>query len=188
MVADEVQTGFGRTGTLFAMEQFGVEPDLVTLAKSIAGGLPLSGVIGRSEMMDAVHIGGIGGTYGGNPVACAAALAVLKIMDDERLPQRANEIGKKVRTRIEDIRDKCPWIGGIRGMGAMMGVIITDPDTGAADKERTSRIHKFSLERGLVMITAGTDGNIIRTLMPLTIGDDELDQSLEILSSAIIRA
>ena len=188
MVADEVQTGFGRTGTLFAMEQFSVEPDLVTLAKSIAGGLPLSGVIGRSEMMDAVHVGGIGGTYGGNPVACAAALAVLKIMDDERLPQRANEIGKKVRARIEGIQDKCPWIGGIRGMGAMMGVIIIDPDTGAADKERTSRIHKFSLERGLVMITAGTDGNIIRTLMPLTIGGDELDQSLEILSSAIIRA
>ena len=188
MVADEVQSGFGRTGTLFAMEQFGVKPDLITLAKSIAGGLPLSSVIGRSDLMDSAHIGGIGGTFGGNPVACAAALAVLEVMDDEQLPERANEIGKKVRSKVESLKDKCPWIGGVRGLGAMIGVIIVDPETGAPDKKRTSRIHKYALEHGLVMITAGTDGNIIRTLMPLTIKDDILDQSLDILSKAIVNA
>ena len=188
MVADEVQSGFGRTGTLFAMEQFGVEPDLITLAKSIAGGLPLSSVIGRSDLMDSAHIGGIGGTFGGNPVACAAALAVLEVMDDEQLPERANEIGKKVRSKVESLKDKCPWIGGVRGLGAMIGVIIVDPETGAPDKKRTSRIHKYALEHGLVMITAGTDGNIIRTLMPLTIKDDILDQSLDILLQAIVNA
>ena len=108
MVADEIQTGFARTGALFAIEQFGVEPDLVTLAKSIAGGLPLSGVVGKSEIMDAPHVGGIGGTFGGNPVACAAALAVLDIMDDEQLPIRAIEIGKRVLSKIKSIRDHCP--------------------------------------------------------------------------------
>ncbi len=188
MVADEVQSGFGRTGTLFAMEQFGVKPDLITLAKSIAGGLPLSSVIGRSDLMDSAHIGGIGGTFGGNPVACAAALAVLEVMDDEQLPERANEIGKKVRSKVESLKDQCPWIGGVRGLGAMIGVIIIDPETGAPDKKRTSRIHKYALEHGLVMIPAGTDGNIIRTLMPLTIKDDILDQSLDILSKAIVNA
>ena len=188
MVADEVQSGFGRTGTLFAMEQFGVIPDLITLAKSIAGGLPLSSGIGRSDLMDSAHIGGIGGTFGGNPVACAAALAVLEVMDDEQLPERANEIGKKVRSKVESLKDKCPWIGGVRGLGAMIGVIIVDPETGAPDKKRTSRIHKYALEHGLVMIPAGTDGNIIRTLMPLTIKDDILDQSLDILSKAIVNA
>ena len=188
MVADEVQSGFGRTGTLFAIEQFGVEPDLITLAKSIAGGLPLSSVIRRSDLMDSAHIGGIGGTVGGNPVACAAALAVLEVMDDEQLPERANEIGKKVRSKVESLKDQCPWIGGVRGLGAMIGVIIVDPETGAPDKKRTSRIHKYALEHGLVMITAGTDGNIIRAFMPLTIKDDILDQSLDILLQAIVNA
>ena len=188
MVADEIQTGFGRTGTLFAIEQFDVEPDLITLAKSIAGGLPLSGVVGKLEIMDASHVGGIGGTFGGNPVACAAALAVLDIIEDEQLPTRAIEIGKKVRSKIKSIRNYCPWIGGVRGLGAMQGIIIINPETGEADKSRTSRIHQYALENGLIMITAGTYGNVIRTLMPLTIGNDELDQSLEILSTAITNA
>ena len=188
MVADEVQTGFGRTGALFAMENFDVEPDLITLAKSIAGGLPLSGVVGKSEVMDAAHAGGIGGTFGGNPVACAAALAVLDVMQDEQLPKRASEIGHKVCTRVESIMEQCPWIAGIRGMGAMQGIIIIDPGSGDADKKRTSRIHQHALENGLIMITAGTYGNIIRTLMPLIIKEDELNQSLEILSDALINA
>ena len=188
MVADEVQTGFGRTGTLFAMEQYEVEPDLFTVAKSIAGGLPLSGVIGKSEIMDSAHVGGIGGTFGGNPVACASAIAVLDIMKDEKLPERASEIGNRVRTKIEGIMDQCPWIGGVRGMGAMQGIIIIDPESGSADKKRTSRIHQHALKNGLIMITAGTYGNIIRTLMPLTIKEDELNQSLEILSDALKNA
>ena len=188
MVADEIQTGFARTGTLFAIEQFGIEPDLITLAKSIAGGLPLSGVVGKSEIMDAPHVGGIGGTFGGNPVACAAALAVLDIMDDEQLPIRAIEIGKRVLSKIKSIRDYCPWIGGVQGLGAMQGIIIIDQETGEADKHRTSRIHKYALEHGLIMITAGTSGNVIRTLMPLTIRDGELNQSLNILSAALKNA
>jgi len=188
MVADEIQTGFGRTGTLFSIEQFDVEPDLITLGKSIAGGLPLSGVVGKSEIMDASHIGGIGGTFGGNPVACAAALTVIDIMNDEQLPKRALQIGEKVCSKIKTIRDQCPWIGGVRGLGAMQGVIILNPETGEADKNRTSRIHQYAFERGLIMITAGTYGNVIRTLMPLTIGNDELDQSLDILSAALKNA
>ena len=152
MVADEVQTGFGRTGTLFAMEQFGVEPDLFTLAKSIAGGLPLSGVVGKSKIMDAAHVGGIGGTYGGNPVACASALAVLDIMQEEELPKRAFEVGNKVRKKVKGIMDQCPWISGVRGMGAMQGIIIIDPENGDADKKRTMRIHQYALELSLIHI------------------------------------
>ena len=188
MVADEVQTGFGRTGTLFAMENFGVEPDMVTLAKSIAGGMPLSGVVGKSDIMDAPHIGGIGGTYGGNPVACAAALAVLEIMDDEQLPKRSLYIGRKIFKIIERLAIQYPWVGGVRGLGAMQGIMIIDPKNKEPDKERTTRIHRFALERGLIMITAGTYGNIIRTLMPLNITDVELNQGLEILSDALINA
>ena len=170
------------------MDQFEVEPDLFTLAKSIAGGLPLSGVVGKSKIMDAAHVGGIGGTYGGNPVACASALAVLDVMEEEELPKRASKIGNEVCKKVEEIMDQCPWIGGARGMGAMQGIIIIDPETGAADKKRTMRIHQHALENGLIMITAGTDGNIIRTLMPLIIKDDELNESLEVLSNALINA
>ena len=184
MVADEVQTGFGRTGSLFAMSQFGVEPDMFTLAKSIAGGLPLSGVVGRSDIMDSVHVGGIGGTFGGNPVACAAALAVLDIMENEKLPQRAIEIGEKIRTMVEGVMSSSPWISEVRGLGAMQGIVIIDKNNGP-DKKHTSRIYQNAMKNGLMMITAGTYGNVIRTLMPLTIKNDELDQSLEILSNAL---
>ena len=188
MVADEVQTGFGRTGSLFAMEQFGTEPDLFTLAKSIAGGLPLSGVVGRAEIMDAAHVGGIGGTFGGNPVACAAALAVLDIIENERLPERALKIGHLVFNKIKNIMELCPWIDGIKGMGAMQGINIVDPKNGKPDKNRTTRITKHALKNGLVMITAGTFGNVLRTLMPLTISDSDLHQGLDILSDAIQNA
>ena len=184
MVADEVQTGFGRTGSLFAMSQFGVEPDMFTLAKSIAGGLPLSGVVGRSDIMDSVHVGGIGGTFGGNPVACAAALAVLDIMENEKLPQRAIEIGEKIRTMVEGVMSSSPWISEVRGLGAMQGIVISDKNNDP-DKKHTSRIYQNAMKNGLMMITAGTYGNVIRTLMPLTIKNDELDQSLEILSNAL---
>ena len=184
MVADEVQTGFGRTGSLFSMEQFGIEPDLFTLAKSIAGGLPLSGVVGRSKIVDSAHIGGIGGTFGGNPVSCAAALAVLDIMKDERLPERAVQIGEKITTKINVLKKGISWIGAVKGLGAMQGISIIDEE-GNPDKEYTLRIHKQALKNGLVMITAGTYGNIIRTLMPLVISDEELEESLEILCAAL---
>ena len=175
LVIDEVQTGFGRTGSFFAIEQFGVNPDLITIAKSIAGGLPLSGVVGLAKIMDAVHVGGIGGTYSGNPVACAAALAVLNIIDQEALPERAIEIGKMVRARINSIIPNCPWIQEVRGLGAMIGIEIVNQESGYKDKARTDRIHKYALDHGLIMITAGTHGNVIRTLMPLTIDNETLN-------------
>ncbi|MDG1848461.1 MAG: 4-aminobutyrate--2-oxoglutarate transaminase [Candidatus Marinimicrobia bacterium] len=185
LVIDEVQTGYGRTGSFFATEQFDVEPDIITVAKSIAGGLPLSGVIGKSEVMDSVHIGGIGGTYSGNPLACVAALEVLNIMESEKLSEKANEIGIAFRTKIDTIINKIPWVKEIRGIGAMMAIEIFDPDSGEPDKDRTSRIHQYALEHGLIMITAGTYGNIIRTLMPLNIDKATLSEGLEILCDAL---
>ena len=185
LVIDEVQTGYGRTGSFFATEQFDVEPDIITVAKSIAGGLPLSGVIGKSEVMDSVHIGGIGGTYSGNPLACVAALEVLDIMESEKLSEKANEIGIAFRTKIDTIINKIPWVKEIRGIGAMMAIEIFDPDSGEPDKHRTNRIHQYALENGLIMITAGTYGNIIRTLMPLNIDKATLSEGLEILCDAL---
>ena len=186
LVIDEVQTGYGRTGSFFAIEQFDVEPDIITVAKSIAGGFPLSGVIGKSEVMDSVHIGGIGGTYSGNPLACVAALEVLDIMESEKLSEKANEIGIAFRTKIDTIINKIPWVKEIRGIGAMMAIEIFDPDSGEPDKDRTSRIHQYALEHGLIMITAGTYGNIIRTLMPLNIDKATLSEGLEILCDALM--
>tara|TARA_B100001109_G_scaffold151259_1_gene122937 strand:- start:81 stop:881 length:801 start_codon:yes stop_codon:yes gene_type:complete len=186
LVIDEVQTGYGRTGSFFAIEQFDVKPDIVTVAKSIAGGLPLSGVIGKAEIMDSVHIGGIGGTYSGNPLACVAALEVLNIMKSEKLPEKANEIGRVFRNKINPITYKAPWIKEIRGLGAMMAIEIFNPNSEEPDKERTNRIHKYALEHGLIMITAGTYGNIIRTLMPLNIDQTTLNEGLEILSDSLM--
>jgi len=186
LVVDEVQTGYGRTGSFFAIEQFDVEPDIIVLAKSIAGGIPLSGVIGKSEIMDSVHVGGIGGTYSGNPLACEAALEVLDIMINEKLPDKAIDIGEAFCSKIDSIISKCPWIREVRGLGAMMAIEICDPDTSEPDKERTNRIHQYALEHGLIMITAGTFGNVIRTLMPLNIDKATLDEGLEILCSALM--
>ena len=186
LVVDEVQTGYGRTGSFFAIEQFDVEPDIIMLAKSIAGGIPLSGVIGKSEIMDSVHVGGIGGTYSGNPLACVAALEVLDIMITEKLPDKAIDIGKAFRFKIDNIIDQCPWIREVRGLGAMMAIEICNPDTSEPDKERTNRIHQYALEHGLIMITAGTFGNVIRMLMPLNIDKATLDEGLEILCSALM--
>jgi len=136
--------------------------------------------------MDSVHVGGIGGTYSGNPLACEAALEVLDIMTTERLPEKANNIGKAFRAKIDGIINKAPWIKEVRGMGAMMAVEIWDPDTGEPDKERTNRIHQYALEHGLIMITAGTFGNVIRTLMPLNINRETLEEGLNILCEALI--
>ena len=186
LVVDEVQTGYGRTGSFFASELFDIEPDIITVAKSIAGGLPLSGVIGRSEVMDSVHIGGIGGTYSGNPLACVAALEVLDIMESEKLSEKANEIGNIFRAKLNTIINKTPWIKEIRGMGAMLAIEICNPNSGEPDKDRTNRIHQYALENGLIMITAGTYGNIIRTLMPLNIDKKTLNEGLEILCDALM--
>ena len=188
LVDDEIQTGFGRTGTLFAIEQFDIEPDLITVAKSIAGGFPLSGVIGKEDIMDSVNAGGIGGTYGGNPVSCAAALSVLDIMEKEQIPIRARHIEQQTRTLVQSVMADCPWIKEVRGIGAMIGIVIIDPDSGEPDKLRTERIHYYALQHGLIMITAGTYGNVIRTLMPLIIDDHTLAEGLSILLNALKKA
>ena len=179
LVADEVQTGFGRTGRFFAMEHSGVEPDLVCVAKSIANGLPLSGVLGRAEIMDAPVTGGVGGTYVGNPVAQAAALAVLDVIDDEGLLERSRSIGEVIRGRMLAWQERWPEIGEVRGLGAMMAIeLVADPATRKPSKELAHRVTVEALQRGLLLITCGVQGNTIRVLVPLVIADAELEEAL----------
>ena len=186
LIADEVQTGFGRTGKLFACEHSGVVPDLLVTSKSIAGGLPLAGVTGRAEVMDAPAVGGLGGTYGGNPVALAAAHAVLDAFEGGALLARANAIGQTVRTRAEAWKARFPLIGDVRGQGAMWALeLVKDRATKAPAKEETNAVTQKAYERGLITITAGTYGNVLRTLMPLVISDPELDEGLTVLESAL---
>ena len=185
LVADEVQTGVGRTGKFFATEHYGVEPHLITFAKSIAGGMPLSGVVGVAEVMDKPIPGAIGGTYVGNPVACAAALAVLDVVEEEGLVARADHIGGILRQGLERIAGRFPIVGEVRGLGAMVGMeLVKDPATKTPAKEETSRIQKEALKRGLIFPTAGVYGNVIRFLVPLTIPDDALEEGLAILEQA----
>ncbi|HEY6928207.1 MAG TPA: 4-aminobutyrate--2-oxoglutarate transaminase [Thermoanaerobaculia bacterium] len=186
LVIDEVQTGFGRTGRMFACEHYGVEPDLLTTAKSLGGGLPVSAVTGRAEIMDSAEAGGLGGTYAGNPVACAAALAAIEFLETHRLCNRAAEIGRVVEERFRCFYDRFPFIGEARGLGAMRALeIVKDRETKEPDKERTDRILRKACENGLILISAGTYGNVIRTLMPLVITDVQLQEGLEVLEHAL---
>ena len=186
MVADEVQTGFGRTGRMFAMEHFDVEPDLVVVAKSIAGGMPLSGVIGRADIMDGAHLGAIGGTYIGNPVALAAALAVLDIFEEENLVARGVTVGNTIRARMEQWQERWPEIGDVRGMGAMLAIeLVTDPETKDPAPELTAAIIDEALQRGLILLKAGVHGNCIRVLCPLAIADGELQEALGVWDEAL---
>jgi 4-aminobutyrate aminotransferase/(S)-3-amino-2-methylpropionate transaminase len=186
LIADEVQTGFGRTGRLFAVEHTGVVPDILIAAKSIAGGLPLSSVTGRAEVMDAAGVGGLGGTFGGNPVSLAAAHAVLDEMETGGLYERAAAIGRAFAARSEGWRERFPMVGDVRGLGAMWAIeLVTDRATRAPAKEETAAVAKRCWERGLLTITAGTFGNVVRTLMPLVITDDELSEGLDVLESAL---
>ncbi len=185
-IDDEVQAGFGRCGALFACQRLGVQPDIMVLAKSLAGGVPLSAVTGRAELMDAAKVGGLGGTYGGNALACAAAHAVLDIMAEERLPERAEAIGAKVMARFRDLAKHQGCVGDVRGLGAMCALEIVDPATGAPDPGRAGKVVAGARERGLLIMTAS--GNVIRTLMPLTISDDDLQRGLEILAAAVAAA
>jgi 4-aminobutyrate aminotransferase / (S)-3-amino-2-methylpropionate transaminase / 5-aminovalerate transaminase len=178
-VADEVQTGFGRTGRMFAMEHFGVEPDLMTVAKSIAAGLPLSAVLGKAEIMDAPVAGGVGGTYVGNPVAQAAALAVLDIFEEEQLVDRSRRIGETIRGRMLAWQERFPAIGDVRGLGAMLAIeLVEDRATKAPSPALATRITAEAAQRGLLLLKAGVHGNCIRVLCPLTIDDRELDEAL----------
>jgi 4-aminobutyrate aminotransferase/(S)-3-amino-2-methylpropionate transaminase len=186
LVADEVQTGFGRTGRMFAMEHFAVEPDLVTVAKSIAGGLPLSGVVGRAEIMDGAHAGAIGGTFIGNPVALAAAVAVLDVFEDERLVERAGAIGDLLRMRMHEWHERWPQVGDVRGLGAMLAIeLVHDREAKEPAPELVAAVLEEALHRGLILLKAGVHGNCIRVLCPLTISEGELDEGLEAWEDAL---
>jgi 4-aminobutyrate aminotransferase/(S)-3-amino-2-methylpropionate transaminase len=180
-VADEVQTGFARTGELFAVDHEGVVPDLIVTAKGIAGGLPLSAVTGRAEIMDAAHVGGLGGTYGGNPIACAAALAVFETIQEDRLVDRARNIGKTMVDRLTSLQHADPRVGEVRGRGAMIAVELVRPDALTPDAELTRRIAAAAHAQGLLVLTCGTHGNVLRFLPPLSIPDHLLAEGLDLL-------
>ena len=186
LIVDEIQTGFGRTGKFFAIEHSGVEPDLMTVAKSLAAGFPLSGVVGKAEIMDAPAPGGLGGTYAGNPVACAAGLAVLDVMRDERLPERAARIGSVVEERMRSWASEHEIVGDVRVMGAMAGMeLVRSRQTKEPADKETARVLSVAREKGLILLRSGVHHNVIRTLMPLTIPDEQLDEGLDILGAAL---
>ncbi|GAA0955529.1 4-aminobutyrate--2-oxoglutarate transaminase [Actinocorallia libanotica] len=183
-VADEIQTGFGRTGRMFASEHEGVVPDLITTAKGVAGGLPLAAVTGRAELMDAVHGGGLGGTYGGNPLACEAALAVFDVLESEDLPGRARRIGEVMLPRLRAMAGRLPQIGDVRGRGAMTAVELVVPGTKTPDPGAAAAVARACHERGLLVLTAGTYGNVLRFLPPLVIPEHLLLEGLDLLEEA----
>jgi len=186
LVADEVQTGFARTGRMFAMEHFDVEPDLLVIAKSIAAGLPLSGVLGRAEIMDAPHEAAVGGTYVGNPVAQAAALAVLDVIEDEGLCDRARSIGEVVRSRMEAWQRTYAPVGDARGLGAMLAIeFVQDRDSKAPAPDLATAVVDEAARRGLLLLKAGLEGNCIRVLCPLVISDAELDEALDVWEASL---
>ncbi|MGH2932991.1 MAG: aspartate aminotransferase family protein [Gaiellaceae bacterium] len=180
-VDDEVQAGCGRTGTVWAVERLGIEPDLLVSGKTLGGGLPLAAVTGRAEIMDAVHPGGLGGTFGGNPVSCAAAMAVLDELAAPGFRERAEQIAALMRKRLDEIAGRQPNVGEVRGLGAMLAVELGDKDAAGA-----KRVLAAARERGLVMLSCGLDGNVIRLLPPLSATDDELERGLSILEEALM--
>jgi len=196
-VADEIQSGFGRTGRMFATEHYGIEPDLVTMGKSLAGGLPLAAVTGRAEIMDSIQIGGLGGTYGGNPVACAAALATIEQIEKRHLCERARQIGEQLRARLEEWqkRQQTPArgrvantaeIGEVRGLGAMMAVeFVQDRQTKAPAKEFTQNLVKRCAENGLLVLSAGTHSNVLRFLLPLVATGAQIDEGLSVIEKLL---
>ncbi|MFN3972455.1 MAG: 4-aminobutyrate--2-oxoglutarate transaminase [Gemmobacter sp.] len=188
MIADEVQTGFARTGHLFAMQAHGVAPDLTTMAKGLAGGLPLAAVTGRADLMDAANPGGLGGTYAGNPLGIAAANAVLDVIEEEDLCARANELGSRLKQRLEGIRATTPEIVDIRGPGFMVAVEFANPGTHEPDAGFTSRVRMEAQKRGLILLTCGIYGNVIRFLAPITIPDAHFTEAMEILEVSVAAA
>ncbi|MEV4689352.1 4-aminobutyrate--2-oxoglutarate transaminase [Microbacterium sp. LWH3-1.2] len=184
-IADEIQTGFARTGEMFASDLFGIVPDLITTAKGIAGGLPLAAVTGRAEIMDASHAGGLGGTYGGNPIACAAALAAIDVFENDGMLERAREIGSVLKGRLQELQASDPRIGDVRGHGAMIAAEFVDPATGEPDAALTAAVAKASIAQGVIVLTCGTYGNVIRFLPPLSITDDLLHEGLDVVAAAL---
>jgi 4-aminobutyrate aminotransferase len=188
-VDDEVQSGMCRTGSLWAIEHYGVEPDLMTTGKSIGGGLPLAGVTGRAEIMDAVHPGGLGGTFGGNPVSCAAAIAVLDVVSEQGFRRRSAALGETIRTRLEAIAERVPAVGEVRGLGPMLAMeLVEDRETKAPAAELASATLSAARERGLLLLSCGLYSNVIRILVPIVIDDGDLERGLEILEESLVAA
>lgn len=187
LIIDEVQSGFARTGKLFASEHYAIKPDLITMAKSLAGGLPLSAVAGRAEVMDAPAPGGLGGTYAGNPLAVAAAHAVLDVIEEEKLCERANQLGKDLVEVLTHAKAHCPYIADIRAQGSMVAVEFSDPQTGAPSPEFTKQVQENALQAGLLLLSCGVYGNVIRFLYPLTIPDAQFRKALDIIQRSLIQ-
>jgi 4-aminobutyrate aminotransferase/(S)-3-amino-2-methylpropionate transaminase len=186
-IADEIQSGMGRTGKMFAMEHWDVAPDLMTVAKSLAAGMPLAAVVGRREIMDSVHPGGLGGTYGANPVACEAALAVLEAFEEENLLEKAVDLGTKLKDRFEQWQTQFKAVGNIRGLGAMLGIEIVEEDGKTPAAEKAKQLSASCFENGLVLLVCGSYGNIIRVLTPFVITDEQLNKGLDILETGLKR-
>ena len=185
-IADEVQSGFGRTGALFASERYGIEPDLIVTAKSLGGGLPLAAVTGRAEIMDAPGPGGLGGTFAGNPLSCAAALAVLDLFERENLLERANQLGERFQHRAREWQRRWPIVGDVRGLGGMQAIeLVQSEESKVPATEETKKITQYCYEHGLITITAGTYSNVIRVLVPLVATDGQIDEGLSVLESAL---
>jgi 4-aminobutyrate aminotransferase/(S)-3-amino-2-methylpropionate transaminase len=185
-ISDEIQTGMGRTGRMFAMEHWNEAPDLMTVAKSLAAGMPLSAVVGRKEIMDSVHPFGLGGTYGGNPVACCAGLAVMEIFEEENLLQSAESLGKKLRMRFDAFQKEYELVGDVRGMGPMLALeLVKDRETKEPATDEAKALVKFCYDNGLIILACGNYGNVIRALMPLVITDELLDKGLTIIEEGL---
>jgi 4-aminobutyrate aminotransferase/(S)-3-amino-2-methylpropionate transaminase len=186
LIIDEIQTGFCRTGKMFATEHYGIEPDLITLAKSIAGGLPLSAVVGRADLLDGVQVGGLGGTYGGNPVCCAAALAAIEVYEQDHVAAHAAKLGARLAQRLRAWERANPLIGEIRGLGAMMAVeFVKDRKTREPAKEYLAALSKRCCEHGVILISSGTHSNILRFLFPLVITEEQLDEGLDVIEKQL---
>jgi 4-aminobutyrate aminotransferase len=189
LIADEVQSGFGRTGRMFAMqhfeEQLGITPDLMVIAKSLAAGVPLAAVTGRAEIMDAPAPGGLGGTYAGNPLAIAAAHAVIDVMIEEKLPERGQRLGDKLKALLNGMRTAVPQIADVRGLGAMVATEFVRPASGEPDADFTKRVQAEALQRGLILLSCGVNGNVLRFLFPLTIEDTVFDEALGVLEQSL---
>lgn len=188
LIADEIQSGFARTGEWFAVDHEGVAPDLITMAKGIAGGLPLSALTGRAELMDAAQVGGLGGTYSGNPLACAAALATFEAYEQDGLLERARQIGNILTGRFTELQGTDPRIGEVRGRGAMFAIELVAPDTLAPDPALTARVVKYAHENGVILLACGTYGNVIRFLPPLSIDDHLLEEGIDIVVEGLARS
>jgi len=184
-IADEVQTGFARTGDMFACEDESVVPDLIVTAKGIAAGLPLSGVTGRAEIMDSIHLSGLGGTYGGNPIACAAALGAIEVIEQDNLVERANKIGQIMHDGLTSMMKKYSIIGEVRGRGAMQAIELVKPGTTEPNPEALTAVIKYCVNKGVLILSAGTYANVIRLLPPLVIEEDLLRDGLSVLDEAL---